>query len=119
VSINDFISRLKSFPASIGFADTMQLIDDFYIYQPTAFRNGDIINAAGSNEGSCKILAFARLQNFSKEQTLNCFGDYYRVEVLQHPDSDNHPNIRQFMRTGWDAVQINDTVLKIKDIKSD
>ena len=61
-------------------------------------------NAAGQNEGSCKILAFARLHQLTPEQTLHCFGGYYRKEVLGDPAGNSHQNIRQFMKTGWAGI---------------
>jgi len=33
-------------------------------------------------------------------QTLNCFGDYYRIDVLQNPENEDHANIRTFMTYG-------------------
>jgi len=38
------------------------------------------------------------------QQTLACFGDYYRVDVLQNPEGVDHQNIRNFMTYGWDGV---------------
>ena len=36
------------------FADTLAFIAAHYDYQPQAFNNGGVENAAGQNEGSCK-----------------------------------------------------------------
>ena len=46
-----------------------------------------------------------KLHNLSKAQTLACFGDYYRVDVLQHPQKNDHANIRQFMLSGPGGIQ--------------
>ena len=35
------------------FADTLAFIAAHYDYQPQAFNNGGVENAAGQNEGSC------------------------------------------------------------------
>ncbi|WP_432937431.1 HopJ type III effector protein [Kribbella sp. CA-253562] len=43
------------------FADTLAFVAEHYDYQPQAFTNGDVDNAAGHNEGSCKTLILARL----------------------------------------------------------
>jgi len=102
--LQDFLSKLNSSPTTIGFADTIATVEANYHFTPTAFRNGNLENAAGQNSGSCKLFAFARLQNLSKEQTLACFGDYYRIDVLQHPNAEDHQNIRNFMQFGWDGV---------------
>ena len=36
------------------------------------------------------------------------FGDYYRKDVLEHPDGTDHANIRAFMEVGWDGVKFPD-----------
>lgn len=89
---------------SVNFAQVIECIDGYYDFIPTAFQNGDQSNPAGSNNGSCKILAFAQLQGLSKAATLNAFGDYYTQDVLQHPGAEDHQNIRNFMRHGWPGV---------------
>ena len=101
MSLNDFLSQLKSHPETVEFEDTMKVIESHYDYTPAGFRNGKIINQATENQGSCKILAFAQHHQLTQEQTLHCFGDYYRKDVLQDPDANNHQNIRQFMTTGF------------------
>lgn len=86
------------------FADVISHIDKHYDFQPTAFRNGETYNEAGSNNGSCKIFAFGKLKGLSQQDTLNAFGDFYRVDVLQHPNGDDHANIRNFIQSGWDGI---------------
>lgn len=104
MSLSNLLQRLREAPESIEFAEVIAVIDSHYDYTPTAFRNGEVENAAGQNGGSCKIFAFARLQELSPEQTLACFGRYYREDVLQHPEAADHQNIRSFMRHGWAGV---------------
>lgn len=104
MSLTAFLQRLRETPEQIEFADTIAAIEAHYHYTPTAFRNGDVDNAAGQNGGSCKIFAFARLQGLSPDETLACFGRYYRDDVLQHPEGSDHQNIRNFMRSGWSGV---------------
>ena len=43
------------------------------------------------------------LAGLSKEETLALFGGYYR-DVVATPEGDDHPNIRNFMKSGWDGV---------------
>ncbi len=105
MTLNDFLARLKAQPESIEFAQTMQVIEDNYEFHPTAFSNDSNHNEKGTNEGSCKIFAFAALNDLNAMQTLNCFGKYYREDVLKHPDHDDHGNIRQFMKTGIQAIK--------------
>ncbi len=101
-SIDNF---LQQNPDSIEFKDTMALIDTHYEFVEIAFNNGNVSNAAGQNSGSCKILSFARRQGLSVDKTLALFGQYYREDVLQHPQGEDHQNIRQFMLHGWDGVE--------------
>lgn len=105
MSLSDFLQRLREAPEQIEFAETIALVDSLYGYTPTAFRNGEVMNAAGQNAGSCKVFSFARLQGLTPSETLACFGRYYREDVLQHPEGSDHQNIRNFMRSGWDGVQ--------------
>tara|TARA_R110002167_G_scaffold338646_1_gene546309 strand:+ start:2186 stop:2533 length:348 start_codon:yes stop_codon:yes gene_type:complete len=104
MTFDQFLSKLNTEPESIQFSDTMQLIDAHYNFSPCEFSNGDQINEANQNNGSCKLLAFAQLHKLSIDQTLECFGDYYRIDVLQHPGNDDHQNIRNFMVHGWEGV---------------
>ncbi|MCC2658663.1 MAG: type effector [Panacagrimonas sp.] len=111
MSLTDFLQRLREKPDQIEFAETIAVIERHYDYTPTAFRNAEIENAAGQNAGSCKIFAFAELQGLDEAQTLACFGRYYRDDVLKHPQGGDHPNIRHFMRTGWDGVAFDGPAL--------
>ena len=97
----------KSFPKTIIY------IDENYTFTPTAFKNGNQINHAGENNGSCKIFAFAQLQQFTKEETLALFGDFYQ-DVLNSPDATDHQNIRNFMISGWDGIHFDGEVLQAK-----
>ncbi|MGD2117830.1 MAG: HopJ type III effector protein [Chromatiales bacterium] len=105
MQLEEFLDVLNSSPESISFEDCINVIKQHYDYRPSVFRNGAVNNAAGSNEGSCKIFAFARLHSLSEQQTLACFGHYYRDDVLRHPHGTNHANIRQFIQTGWPGIQ--------------
>ncbi len=103
------LSNLKQYPEQIGFDAVIDIIKQHYRYTPTAFTNGlgneTLVNTAGSNEGSCRIFAFARLHQLSEAETLACFGRFYREEVLQNPDGNDHKNIRNFMKYGWQGIQ--------------
>lgn len=111
MQLNAFLTQLNTAPQQISFTDTIATVDAHYEFTPTAFRNGDVENAAGQNSGSCKLISFAKLHNLSVEQTLNCFGDYYRVDVLQHPDATDHQNIRNFIRYGWEGITFESSTL--------
>ncbi len=112
--LETFFRQLSTEPDSISFQQTITLIDALYDFTPTAFQNGEQSNAAGENNGSCKILAFALLHQLSEPQTLQLFGDFYRLEVLPDVKGTNHANIRNFMRTGWDGIEFHGTPLSGK-----
>ena len=115
MQLDAFLTKLNTTPDQITFADTIETVDANYDFTPTAFRNGELENAAGQNSGSCKLLSLAKLHDLSPEQTLQCFGDYYRTDVLQHPNATDHQNIRNFIRFGWDGVRFEGAALVLKN----
>lgn len=112
--IEDFLSKLRTQPNSLSFNETIETIEANYDFTPVRFINGSAVNEAGINSGSCKLFSFAKLQQLSKEETLACFGDYYRTDVLQHPEATNHSNIRNFMITGWEGISFDGEALQLK-----
>lgn len=110
---------LKTLLASLDsgehlFADTLAFIAAHYDYQPQAFRNGELENAAGQNEGSCKTLGFAKLEGLSDPQALLAFGEHYR-KVLATPAGSDHSNIRNLMAHGLAGVTFAAQPLTRKD----
>jgi hypothetical protein len=114
MQLNEFLIQLSANPTCISFKSTITVIDANYTFIETAFCNGALQNEAGQNSGSCKLFSFAILHNLTKEQTLQCFGDYYRIDVLQHPTDDDHQNIRNFLRFGWEAIEFSGQALQPK-----
>lgn len=114
MKIETLLQQLQQDPTAIQFSDTMAAIDAHYHFTPTAFRNGELMNSAGQNSGSCKLFFFAHLQQLSPQQTLECFGEYYRNDVLEKPDADDHQNIRNFMRTGWPGIMFGGDALRLR-----
>ena len=114
MNFDAFLKNLHTTPDQIAFTDTIALIDALYDFTPTAFKNGELKNEQGQNNGSCKLFAFAKLQNLNEQQTLNCFGAYYRDDVLKNPEGSDHQNIRNFMKFGWDGIQYSGNALKLK-----
>jgi hypothetical protein len=111
MKLSDFLQRLNDAPGQIEFADTLAVVDALYEFTPTTFRNGAQVNQAGTNSGSCKLFAFAGLNRLSPQQTLHCFGRYYREDVLNHPEGTDHQNIRNFMVTGWAGIAFDGAAL--------
>eukprot|EP00536_Pseudo-nitzschia_multiseries_P012037 jgi/Psemu1/207552/e_gw1.440.5.1 len=97
----------------LKFEDVIELIEKYYEVGLIEFKNGDIVNKQGENEGSAKLLSYAALSGFDKETTLKLWGQYYR-EVLADPDGDSHQNIRNFMKTGWDGVPFENGIALTK-----
>lgn len=114
MNLNYFLKKLNDTPDNIAFSDTMVVIEELYEFTPAAFKNGELMNEQGQNSGSCKLFAFAQLQDLSPQQTLACFGNYYRDDVLLHPDATDHQNIRNFMKTGWGGIKFAANPLKPK-----
>ncbi|MBN6774674.1 HopJ type III effector protein [Pseudomonas granadensis] len=86
------------------FAETLAFIAAGYDYQPQAFNNGGVENAAGQNEGSCKTLGLALLEGLSDEEALLAFGEHYR-SVLATPEGSDHGNIRALIKHGLAGVK--------------
>lgn len=112
MTVDELISQLRADPESVDFDQVMRVIDENYDYSPTPFRNGELENPAGSNEGSCKIFYFAQLNNLSETETLALFGRYYRDDVLGNPAGEDHPNIRNFILDGWLGIRFQGEALK-------
>lgn len=111
MSIQTVLSKIASQPEQVSFNEVIDSITQHYHYSPSRFHNGTvhdrITNEAGSNEGSCKIFAFAKLNRLSEQQTLHCFGNYYRQDVLENPQGSDHANIRHFITHGWPGIKFD------------
>lgn len=114
MQLAQFLDILSSKPEQITFEDTIAMIDAHYSFTPTAFHNGELHNEADENNGSCKILFFGLSNELGESQTLACFGRFYREDVLLNPGGEDHQNIRNFMRFGWERVSFKDEALKAK-----
>ena len=60
------------------------------------------------------MFSFALKQQFTKEETLACFGQYYFIDVLENPTKKDHQNIRNFMSTGFERLIFENETLKKK-----
>ena len=119
MTVDELIEKINNAPDSIDFAEVIDTIEKAYHYTPTLFHNGGgskaVTSEAGTNEGSCKIFAFGKLNNLNEQQTLACFGSYYREDVLGHPENGNHANIRNFMVYGWEGIEFEGEALSPLD----
>jgi len=116
---DELIRKLHTEPDNIDFTVVISTIEQSCSYSPTRFHNGTgsdaVTNEAGTNEASCKIFAFGKLNHLNTQQTLACFGKYYREDVLGHPDNDDHTNIRNFILHGWEGIRFEGEALQARD----
>ena len=106
--------QLEKSAEEIQFKDVIAFIDEHYDFTPTKFTNGNTVNEADQNNGSCKVFSFAKLNDLSKEETLNLFGEFYRKDVLQNLEGTDHQNIRNFMEFGWEGISFEGKALTRK-----
>jgi len=115
VTLPELLAGLRA--NTLDFEDTLAFVAAHFHYQPSAFKNGlddqAVMNAAGQNEGACRVFALGQLQQLSPEDTLSLFGRHFR-DVLNDPNGSSHANIRQFMRHGWAGIAFEQAALAPK-----
>ncbi len=103
------------------FSETLALVEKWYDLSSSAFKNGldaqAVNNESGQNEGSLKVFALGRLNGFTPEQTLACFGEHFR-DVQTTPNGIDHQNIRQFMIHAWPGIQFSHAPLTLKKVEA-
>ncbi len=104
MTVAELVQKIKTQAENIQFSEIIETVDNNYTFTPTAFKNGETKNEANQNNGSCKVFSFAKNLNLTKEETLVCFGDYYRKDVLGNPEGTDHQNIRNFIKFGWEGI---------------
>lgn len=118
MNTQELISFIQTSPSEVEFDQVITVIDNDYNYTATKFYNGvgdkEVVSEAGVNEGSCKIFAFADINDLNESQTLSCFGKYYRQDVLLNLGGTDHANIRNFMKFGWEGVHFDSPPLALK-----
>lgn len=117
--MNDFRQSLES--GEHAFQSTLDLVEKWYDVTPCAFDNGldekKVQNEQGQNVGSLKVFALGRLNGFTPEQALKAFGEHYR-DVLATSDGNDHQNIRQFMRHGWQGIHFYGVPMMLKAVEA-
>lgn len=114
MDLQQFLNTLSQSPDTVQFEDTMAVIEAHYEFTPTAFVNGETLNDANQNNGSCKIFAFGLLNQLEPPATLACFGKFYRDDVLGNPEGQDHANIRNFIQFGWQGIKFEASALTAK-----
>ena len=74
MQISDLLEKLTSKPEQVEFKEVMAAISANYHYQPCTFSNGELVNRAGTNEGSCKIFAFENQIIYLNQQLWRALG---------------------------------------------
>lgn len=108
------LDQLKTSTETIAFKDVIAYIDEHYDFTPTKFTNGNLVNEANQNNGSCKVFSLGKMENLSEEQVLNLFGEFYRDDVLKNPGGNDHQNIRNFIEFGWKGIAFEGEALRKK-----
>ncbi|MDW6004876.1 HopJ type III effector protein [Vibrio mangrovi] len=114
MTLNELLEVIRHSPEKVDFFEVINVIDTHYDFTPTRFTNGELVSEAHENQGSCKIFSFAGIHQLNPDETLACFGDFYRQDVLAHPENQDHQNIRNFIRTGWEGIQFEGEALQAK-----
>lgn len=119
MNTKELLTLIQTSPSEVEFDQVIEVIKNDYNYTATQFYNGigenEVVNEAGTNEGSCKIFAFADINDLNEAQTLSCFGKYYRQDVLLNLGGTDHANIRNFMKFGWEGVHFDNPPLSVKN----
>lgn len=110
---NSFIEALRA--ETNSFQQTMDFIEANFEFTPVAFTVGEQQNELGTNQGSAKIFSLGKALTLTEAEVLQCFGDFYRKDVLEHPDAQDHQNIRNFIKHGWAGVSIDASALTSKN----
>lgn len=113
LTVKQQLTDLLKYPEQIAFDQVMALVNQCYQFTPTRFRNGNVDNAAGENNGSCKVFSLAQLHDLSADDTLALFGEHYR-SVLASPRGDDHQNIRNFQAQGWAGISFSGDPLTVR-----
>lgn len=97
----------------IAFSEVIATIDAHFEFTPTRFTNGAVINEANTNNGSCKVFAFAKIYQLEAKETLFLFGEHYQ-KVLATPEEMDHQNIRNFINSGWEGISFEGNALELR-----
>ena len=112
MTVLELIDKVKQTEV-LNFSDVLETIDASYNFTPTKFTNGTVTNETNTNNGSCKVFSFAKLNKLSAIDTLFLFGEHYH-KVLETPKDEDHQNIRNFIKFSWEGIHFEDDALQEK-----
>lgn len=112
MTINSLLEAVQN-SEILEFSTVIAVIDAHFEFTPTTFTNGSATNEANTNNGSCKVFSFAKMNQLSPAETLFLFGEHYQ-KVFATPTETDHQNIRNFMQTGWEGISFEGNALELK-----
>ena len=62
------VEQLKNTPEELVFSNVIAYIDEHYEFTPTKFTNGNTVNEANQNNGSCKVSVLPKSTNFLQKR---------------------------------------------------
>ena len=65
MDLQEYIFKLKNLPENVSFEDTVFIIDKYYIFKPTEFKNAEILNNIDENNET-----FILVDYYSKNEML-------------------------------------------------
>jgi hypothetical protein len=112
MTVLELIDKVKQTEV-LNFSDVLETIDASYNFTPTKFTNGTVTNETNTNNGSCKVFSFAKLNKLYQKETLFLFGEHYQ-KVVETPNEEDHQNIRNFIKFGWEGIHFENDALHEK-----
>jgi hypothetical protein len=109
----ELIDKVKQAEVLI-FSEVLETIDASYDFIPSKFTNGSVTNEANTNNGSCKVFSFAKLNELKVAETLFLFGEHYQ-KVVETPNEVDHQNIRNFIKFGREGIHFEKDALQEKN----
>ena len=88
------------------FKSVLTVIDEIYDFSPQSFNVWEQNNESWENESSLKILYYAMMMWYSKDETLKLFWEL-KKEAEDNTDWGSHKNIRALKKYGIESVEFS------------
>lgn len=112
MTVLELIKKVKEAEV-LKFSDVLDTMNASYDFSPTKFTNGNVSNEENTNNGSCKVFSFAKIHQLNTIESLFLFGEHYQ-KVLKTPTENDHQNIRNFIKFGWEGIHFEKDALQEK-----
>jgi len=107
MKLDAFLKKLNDDPEAVTFDEALATVGEHYRLTPCGYTLAGVRFDVDQVHRSCQLYAFGILHKLSKEQTLACFGEHYREDVLKHPQGSDHQTVRLFMQVGWEGLKLD------------